>query len=632
MFAERYAKEQASPENIDYLEGYNILQRLKIGAGKATNDFLSTFGLNPVDGYAPADKALEKDTAAQVGGGLAQLGMMYLGGRLIGGAGTALNAARSVPVAGKVAGAAGKGLQWLGAGATAPTSYAQAGTAAGLFGYASKPGDQAERLTNAAFGGVDGMAGLSVGRGIGHTADYLKSLSRGPIEQQVTAKLTAKGIDFNALPRAVQQQMLKVARNSMDALDSVDPKELARAADFQALGIKPTKGWITRDPQDWWMENTLNTVNNDVSGRFRDANQTLLQQVKNTAPDATDYQLGRKLSDVISGHDLALKTQVDDLYSAARGMAGRDIPLDAHRFVNDASKALDDQMIGSKLPGDTLSWFKKVTDGSEPFDMGTAMQRLQAINQKIYDTTDKGEQRALGIVKTHLINALDDYGNVAANADQAGLSSAFREARSAAANRFKFQDSSPIVDKVLSGKYTPEQLPDIVGKMRVDDLTGLAKLQAENGVPVMDSMRDAARAFIRDSATLQGETGGSFTVNGMRKALDKIGPEKGKLLFGGDGWEKYQQILRAAGNINNAPLKPAGSSTAPNFLRILDRLQIPNAGNITMGISGISKVKGLLDTQRALSGAATMPALDPKTSLLPLVGAPGLLTLTNQAR
>jgi hypothetical protein len=55
-------------------------------------------------------------------------------------------------------------------------------------------------------------------------------------------------------------------------------------------------------------------------------------------------------------------------------MAGRDIPLDPHRFVNDASIELDQQMLGSKLPGDTLSWFKKISEGKEPFDMGTAMQ------------------------------------------------------------------------------------------------------------------------------------------------------------------------------------------------------------------------------------------------------------------
>ena len=609
-------------------------ERLAIGAGKATNDFLGTFGLNPVDGYAPSDEAINNDTAGQVGSGLAQAGMMYVGGSVLKGVGSGIKTIQAAP---KIAKAAGGALEWLGAGATAPTSYKQAATAGGLFGAAASPGSAVDRVVGAASGATGGAAGLAVGRGLQATGSAVKNFVKGSagtqeLESAITAKLKVNGLDFNALPRAVQEQITKVGKKSLDALDNLNPDELKRMADFNALNIKPTKGWVTRNPSAWWEENTLNTVDDGIAARFKDANQTLLQKVTQGAPDATDYQIGRKLSDSVTAHDAAMKSNVDQLYTSARNMAGRDIPLDPHRFVNDASIELDKQMLGSKLPGDTLSWFKKVTDGSEPFDMGTAMQRLQAINQKIYDTTDKGEQRALGIVKTHLINALDDYGNVAANADQVGLSSAFREARSAAANRFKFQDSSPIVDKVLSGKYTPEQLPDIVGKMRVDDLTGLAKLQAENGVPVMDSMRDAARAFIRDSATLQGETGGSFTVNGMRKALDKIGPEKGKLLFGGDGWEKYQQILRAAGNINNAPLKPAGSSTAPNFLRILDRLQIPNAGNITMGISGISKVKGLLDTQRALSGAATMPALDPKTSLLPLVGAPGLLTLTNQAR
>lgn len=82
-FAARLAAEKSAPAEIDYMAGYNIPQRLAIGAGKATNDFLGTFGLNPVDGFEPADKAADKDTAAQVGGAIAQAGMMYTGGQAL---------------------------------------------------------------------------------------------------------------------------------------------------------------------------------------------------------------------------------------------------------------------------------------------------------------------------------------------------------------------------------------------------------------------------------------------------------------------------------------------------------------------------------------------------------------------
>ncbi len=636
-FRARYEQEQAAaaqPAKIDHLEGYGPIQRGLIGAGKATNDLLQSFGLG-IEGHPEADAAIAGDTAGMVGGGLAGAGMMLAGGNVLKAAGSGVQALN----AGRVANAAGKGLQWLGSGVTNPTSYKQAATAGATYGAISQPGGAGERAVNATIGGIGGTAGLAVGRGLGHASDYLKSLVPNQnIEREIAGELTLKGIDLYALPRAAQKQIIKAGKRSLDSIDNLKPDELRRAADFEALGIKPTRGWVTRDAGDWWMENNLNTVNPDVSARFRDANQILLDNVRKNAPDATDYTLGRRLSDTVAGYDASLKSKADDLYSAARNMAGRDIPLDPHRFVNDASIDLDQQMLGSKLPADTLSWFKKISDGKEPFDMGTAMQRLQALNGRIYATSDPAEAKALGLVKSHLIKSLDDYQGGAPGliggeqTEQAALSGAFKQARGAAADRFRFQESNPLVDRVLSGKFTAEQLPDLVGKMGVDDMSGLAKIQAERGVPVLDTLRDAARVYIRDAATLQGETGGSFTVHGLRKALDKIGPEKGKLLFGDSGWEGYQQILRAAGAIGNAPIKPAGSSTAPNLLRFVSRLPVGLNEGVQLLVSGATKAKQAVDVNAALNGGLTLPRPAPGASYLPLLAAPGLLSTTSQAR
>jgi hypothetical protein len=215
---------------------------------------------------------------------------------------------------------------------------------------------------------------------------------------------------------------------------------------------------------------------------------------------------------------------------------------------------------------------------------------------------------------------------------QQNLADAFKTARTAAADRFRFQESSPLIDKILKGKYAPEDLPDIVGRMKVDDLNGLSQLEAQRGVPIMGALRDSARAYIRDASTLQGETGGSFTINGMRKALDKIGPEKGKALFGNEGWEEYQQILRAGGAINNAPMKPAGSSTAPNLLRMMQQLPIPGIPqSLNLVVSGIGKAKQMSNVGAALNPAMKMSVpRTPPPSMLPIIAAPGLLSISQQ--
>jgi hypothetical protein len=505
---------------------------------------------------------------------------------------------------------------------------------------------------------------------------------------QISAKLSGKGIDYSSLPQAVKDQIVSIGKRSIDDVDKLDGAQLGRMADFNALGIKPTRGWVTRDAKDWWMENNLNTVDDQIAARFKDANQSLLQGVNKGVGNATDYQRGRVLQDSVTGYDSSLKSKADELYNAARNTAGRDIPLDPHRFVNNASIDLDQQMLGSKLPADTLSWFQKATQGKEPFDMGTAMQRLQALNGRIFSTNDKAEAKALGIVKKHLIDAIDNggisgfrpTGRPPMGADDIypasppggpqlggpggflegggqrggqdllpfqgglgpatggqpgaqeapGIAEAFRAARTAAADRFRFQESSPLIDKILKGKYASEELPDVVGRMKVDDLNSLSQLEKDRGVPIMGALRDAARSYVQDAATLHAETGGSFTVNGMRKALDKIGPEKGVALFGKDGWADYQRILRAAGNINNAPMKPAGSSTAPNLLRMLQQLPIPGIPqSLNLVVSGVGKVKQMSNVGAALN--PTLKVSVPRTaqpSMLPLIAAPGLLSIS----
>lgn len=619
----------------DRLKGRNWLERGTLGAGKAVADLMEGVGLGSAlwpRGWqrAPgADDDLMSDPAG-IGGNIAgQVGIGVLGGTGLQAGGRAIQAASGARALKKAGGL----LEAGGNAVLNPANYRQAASAGAAFGLLTQPGEMPDRLANAATGAIGGTAGMAIGRGVGKVATGVKSLitPKAPVEMEITAQLAQNGIDYSSLPKAIQDQMVTIGKRSLEDIGQVDTDQLSRIADFNKLGITPTRGWVTRDAKDWWMENNLNTVDDQIQARFVDANRTLLQGVSKGAGDATDYQRGQVLKNTVTGYDDALKKKADTLYQAARDTAGRDIPLDAPRFVNSASADLDQQMLGSKLPSDTLSWFKNATEGKEPFDMGTALQRLQALNGRIYGTNDPAEAKALGIVKNHLIKEIEGNGESLSGGQQ-NLADAFKTARTAAADRFRFQESSPLIDKVLKGKYAPEDLPEIVGRMKVDDLNGLSQLEAQRGVPIMGALRDSARAYIRDASTLQSETGGSFTINGMRKALDKIGPEKGKVLFGNDGWEEYQQILRAGGAINNPPMKPAGSSTASNMLRMMQQLPIPGIPqSLNLVFSGIGKAKQMSDVGAALNPSIKMNApRTPQPSMLPLIAAPGLLSISQQ--
>lgn len=682
--------QQAISAKPDRLKGRNWLERGTLGAGKAVADLMEGVGLGGVlwpRGWqrAPgADDDLMSDPAG-IGGNIAgQAGLAYLGGRGLQAGGAALQsvgAARSI-IPGLETG--GRLMQAAGNAVINPATYRQAAGAGAAFGALSQPGDVSDRAANALTGAVGGSAGLAVGRGLSKVAGGAKALMTpaAPVEMEVTAKLAQKGIDFGALPQAVKDQVVNLGKKSMEDVDNLNASQLGRMADFNAIGIKPTRGWLNRDPKQWWLENNLNTVDDQLKTRFMDAQQSLLYGVRKGAGDATDYQRGQVLQKSVNDYDAGLKSKADSLYQAARNTAGRDIPLDPHKFVNDASVELDQQMLGSKLPADTLTWFQKATTGKEPFDMGTAMQRLQALNGRIYSTNDRAEAVALGIVKKHLINAIDggesaattpgmrspgtasqpftaaqiggqvepqggmvpfqggvgpDTGGASQSGEQTapGIAEAFRSARSAAADRFRFQEASPLIEKILKGNYAPEDLPDIIGKMKVDQLKDLSKLEQQRGVPIMSSLQDAARAYIRDASTLQSETGGTFSINGLRKALDKIGPEKGKQLFGNDGWAEYQRSLRVGGAIMNPPMKPAGSTTMPNLLRFaqtLGKLPIPGArGLLDITITAAGKAKQMSDVGSALNPPLSMVIpKKPQPSMLPMLMGPGLLGLSEQ--
>ncbi|MBZ9781609.1 lytic transglycosylase domain-containing protein [Pseudomonas sp. REP124] len=631
---------QAPSASPDRLAGRNWLEKGTLGAGKAVADLLEGVGLGDVlwpRGWqrAPgADADLMSDPAGLSGNIGGQIGLAYLGGRGLQAGGKAIqaaSAARAMPAVKTVGGL----VEGAGNALINPASYKQAAGGGAAFGVLSQPGDAATRATNAVTGAVGGTLGMAVGRGIGKVAGGVKSMVTpvAPVETQIATKLAQDGIDYSSLPQATKDQMISIAKRNMDDIGLVDTEQLARMADFNKLEITPMRGWVTRDPKAWWKENNLNTVDSQVSARFKDANSSLLQHVSKGVGDATDYERGRVLQNTVTGYDDALKKRADNLYQSARNTAGRDIPLDATRFVNNASADLDQQMLGSKLPADTLAWFQKATGGQEPFDMGTALQRLQALNGRIYGTNDPAEAKALGIVKKHLVNEIEGHGASPTGA-QADLSNAFKEARAAAADRFRFQEASPLIEKILKGNYAPEDLPNIVGKMKVDQLKGLSQLEQQRGVPIMSSLQDAARVYVRDASTLQSETGGAFSVNGMRKALDKIGPEKGQALFGKNGWEHYQTMLRVAGDIHNAPLKPVGSSTFPNYLRmplgVLKKLPVL-PGLLDVVASGAGKVKQMADANAALNPSLNLVVpRAPQQSLLPLLTAPGLLGITEQ--
>lgn len=564
--------------------------------------------------------------SAFTGNVAAQLGMMFTGGAALKGIGAAANIGKvaqlfpkAAPVVANTLNVAGKALQ-------APKTLPQAAGAGAAWNAATTEGDMGDRAISATAGAAGGSLGYGVGKAIGAGVGAVgkkisnafgasKPASIGDIDALITSKFGVDHVQFNSLPDASKIALRKMANDALSNGGNLTPEMMQRAADFKTAGIEnPLKGWVTREPMDWVQAHQMQGVDPDITKMWSGASQSIVNKVQKMAPEGSDYAVGSKFADSVKPKEAELKSITDNLYQQFRDMGGKDVPLDAAKFNNEVAREIDEKMIGGKLPASVLGWFQKINDGAEPFTFSTAAQRMQNLNGLIRNSSDPAERYALNIVKTHLTNALAGDGTAAAMpvladgaspATQKALSDAFAAARGAAKNQFDFQQASKLHEAVTSGDFVPEKLPDLIKSISVDGLKKMAATDAKYGTESLPALRDAAATFIRDSTVLQGETGGKLSVAGLRKALDKIGPENGKALFGPQ-WGELQAYLRAGGAMMNQPdgVIAANSGTGQMLARLVQSLpHIPGTGPFTaLGAKGIAMAKNAGAVKAQLKG------------------------------
>lgn len=566
--------------------------------------------------------------AALAGNLLANAGMAYLGGTALKGLG-AVGSAANLAKTGRVLSAAGKAV-------TAPTGLKEAAAGGALYSGLTEQGDLGDRLGSAGLGALGGTVGYGVGKGIGAAGTALANKAKqvagsvasrfGDVQKTaVSEALEQAGLNASKMSAANQEAIAnafqqagvapqdlgaqtrgalqKMANQANKSGGTLDPAALQRMADYEALKIKPLSGWVSRTPEEWNAGHTLQGVNPDITQRWAEANQALVNRIQGAAPaDVSDYAAGSALRESIQKPYEAMKGAAGQLYEQYRAMGGHDLPLDAAALSQNVAADLKKNLITKKLPSDVRGWLSGVTSGKEPLTFGTGSEQMAALNGLIYSTQDKAERKALGIVKSHLEDALSGANlPEAPGAEQAALSGAFKKARGAASEYFGLAKSSPLAEAVTTGKFTPEKLPDMMKSLTVDNLGKMIEADARFGTDSLGKLRDAASIFIRDSAVLQGETGGKFTVNGLRKALDAIGPEKGVALFGPEGWGQYQQALRAGGAMMNEPsgVVSAKSGTAQAMMNMMQKFA-PTA--LALPIKGVQAVQRAAEAQSLLSG------------------------------
>ena len=419
-------------------------------------------------------------------------------------------------------------------------------------------------VTGAVVGGVAGPALEVGGKGLAKGAGWLAEKGRAAganltgetSEAAIRRILTQQGIKLGEMDEGARRALIADAQAAMKKYGGLEPKALARKADFDALGFKePLQPWITRDPVAFTQAENLAGVKGagDALAYTKSRlNEALKRKIDDLRPVGSGdaFASGQQAVKGITAVENAQKAAVDKLYTTFREIAP-DVQGNGARFVDRVSTALDDQMVGGQLPTDFVARLQKIAAGKFPLTPSTLYQM-----QKAASAQNKGNP-ALAIFK----KAVDD--EFMAMAEEMGprvgvAADVLKAARTAARQRFMAQEAVPALKAAADGRLEPERFfRDYVQGGSVSEVAAMWQALKGEG-----AARDAVRAQLADM--LRKSAIGSSSIEegvvsqaGLTRLLDQPGmKQKLQIILGPKALADVERVARAA---ENAIKQPAGS-------------------------------------------------------------------------
>lgn len=458
------------------------------------------------------------------------------------------------------------------------------GQAASLLPLAFLPGGQGSLLARLASGGAAGaVAGAT-----------LPTESGRPESRAFNAAI---GAPFGAVaPEVVRAGARPAAALGRRLLGRAGPTDdaLARQADFEALGLQPTSGQLTQNPNEIARELTL--AQQDVGAPIlarRAGQSTRLSEMLDEAvpgPRMTQTQAGREITETLGQRQQTtgssifnrLREATNRLFERARNSAGADEVLDADAFLNFSpqngralANVLDD--FEDAIPRPVMRRLESFAKDRD-FTIREAAKFRQLLNSRIRNSDEPATQAALGEIK----GLLDDF---MASADVSGEAAEAMELfqRGIAASRRQNQAFSGELQKVASGQVPVDDFVSrFIINSGVDDLRQLrVTLLRQGGEQGQQSWQIARRQVIEFLTDKAVNDQGAFKASSFNRALDRIGRDKLRVLFEDGEVELLERIGRVGTAAFSRP--PTGgvsglgnpSGTAPALIG-----QLPGFGGI----------------------------------------------------
>lgn len=361
------------------------------------------------------------------------------------------------------------------------------------------------------------------------------------------------------------------------------PEELARQADFNALGIQPTTGQITRNPQQFSNEVNLRGNNSKLADRFNQQNKGLLDQIDGLIngtggkPTENAYETGRSLIGEISSQDATRRASVSQAYDKARQAAGGQIELNAAPLADQYGNTL--KMYGQEnIPSAVRSAMDSYGLGglkqTKSYTPEEANSLLQIINAN-YDPMKAAQKGALdslrtGVRSTMEGDALTPLAGEAANA--------YSSARKLASDRFKMMDSIPGYQDVVRGQAVPDNffVKNVLGSTR-EEMKSMGGMLSQNP-QVRNDIKAQAIDYLKTKAMgVSNDEVGTFSQSSFNKALSD-NKQRFSELFDPNELDQLLKIGRVSSYMQKAP--------AGNYVNN-SNTAVAQASKVLLGMSGL---------------------------------------------
>ena len=540
-----------------------------------------------------------------------------------------------------------------------PQQFASA-AGAGLAGGASREGGGNSLMQGAAafVGGVaGGVAPGAISSGVNAVKSAANNMRPGAqqilqqrVDQTINVTLQQQGIDPATIDPAMRSALREQVGRAMNMGD-INPKAVARLADYTRLNMTPTRSRLTLDPFDVTQEQNasrLAAATGDRAARLpqiaQDNNRRLLNIVDEMggARPLDPYGQGSAVTGAVRRADAQMEQDVRSAYQAFRDSTGKDLPVPLDPLKQGYQATLKD--FGDVIPGAVRKQFENIIDGprahahggaSRPktirtmaFDGPAPVERaaptlsideaeklIKTINRN-FNPADPAQARALGELRGHVQNSIIGATETGAGMEAATLGNF---ARDSARQRFAWQESTPAIARALDGANADTFVAqNILSKAAgYDQVANLARVVNQDPTS-REAVRTAIVQQIKSASIGKGATSetGNFSGRGLEGALKDLGDRKLGLFFEPAEIETLKAMARTGSYETFQPRGSAvnNSNTAAgvgSLLQGVSKFVKPVANKLPFGEVAISKPLDYLT-----ASVLTRPAVNIPQSLL----------------